>query len=421
MIRKTLVAAVLATMFHAAGDARGALANLLCDPTGCTTDFAILTYGVADGTITPPKIAFYDRVAIVAAAGGDYADPATAMTAYETWCAIPPSASNPCLLKIMPGSYTVTSAVVMQPYIDIEGSGEKVTLITGSLGNSGPSPATAIIRGADNAELRLLTVRNTPGGGNWVVAILNSSASPAITHVTAETTGGGDSIAIYNTSSSPVMTHVTASAAASATVTTRGVYNTGYSSPTMTDVSASATGGADSYGVYNYNNSSPKMTNVRASASGASFDSYAVRNNLSCSPVMTNVTATASAGQLTYGVDNGGSSSPTMTNVSASASGGTNMNIGISNASSSCVMSQVTAVGAGGTESYGMYNSGAGLFTVTADRSTFEGGTNSIFNSAGWTVRVGASKLVGPANAAGIYNCVNSYSDSYVALNDTCQ
>ncbi len=44
----------------------------------------------------------YGKVAVVAQTGGDYTDPVAAMSALATWCGTP-SASNACLLKIMPG------------------------------------------------------------------------------------------------------------------------------------------------------------------------------------------------------------------------------------------------------------------------------------------------------------------------------
>ena len=43
-----------------------------------------------------------------------------------------PRTATPCLLKIMPGVYDVgTNSITMQPYIDIEGSGENSTVIQG--------------------------------------------------------------------------------------------------------------------------------------------------------------------------------------------------------------------------------------------------------------------------------------------------
>ena len=170
------------------------------------------------------------------------------------------SSTNPHLLKIEPGVYDLgTSSFQMKAYVDVEGSGENTTFITGHI----DSETSGVVLGASNAEIRFLTVQNT-GGGTYAIAIYNDSASPKITNVTASASGGQDNWGVFNSASSPTMTNVTASA--SGGTYSYGVWNNS-SSPTMTNVTASASGGANSYGVFN-NSSSPTMTNVTASASG---------------------------------------------------------------------------------------------------------------------------------------------------------
>jgi hypothetical protein len=69
-----------------------------------------------------------------------------------------------------------------------------------------------------------------------------------------------------------------------------------------------------------------------------------------------------------------------------------------------------------------LYNAaGSSTFTILIDRSTFEGSTNSIRNDTEFTLRIGASKLVGAANAVGTYKCVGAYDGSYDELDPTCQ
>jgi hypothetical protein len=168
--------------------------------------------------------------------------------------------NNPYLIKLGPGIYDIAaSSLQMKEYVDVEGSGENTTVITGHIGSNG----SGVVQGAGNAEIRFLTIKNT-GGGDYAVAILNDSASPKITNVTASASGGAQSYGVANLSSSPTMTNVTASA--SGGTNTYGVYNSS-SSPTMTNVTASASGGTNTYGVYN-SSSSPTMMNVTASGSG---------------------------------------------------------------------------------------------------------------------------------------------------------
>ena len=408
-----------------------------------------LTSGtVPDARLSATVQKKYGKVAVVAQSGGDYTSPITAMNGIAAWCGTP-SASNPCLLKIMPGVYDIGgSTVIMQQYVDIEGSGEKVTTISGSVNNASSPPANGVVNGASNAEIRFLTVKNT-GSGAYVPALLNTNASPKLTNVTASASGATNhNIGVYNYSSSPTIINVTSSA--SGGTSSFGVYNSSSSAPAMSNVTASASGGTYSnFGVYNSSSSpamskvtasasgegtyfnhgvfnissSPTMSNVIASASGATNDNYGVYN-LSSSPAMTNVTASASGGSSSFGVYNS-TSAPIMTNVTASASGGTYNSYGVRNDSSSPTMSNVIASAKNGaTTNYGMYMySSSGTYTTLIDRSTFEGSTNSIFNAAGFNLKIGGSKLTGGAvNAVGTYTCVGVYNgDTYTALGPTCQ
>jgi hypothetical protein len=266
----------------------------------------------------------YANVVIVAKYGGDYTDPWAAMEAYEGWCDLP-SATNPCLLKIMPGVYDIgTFSVWMQNYIDIEGSGELVTKILGHI----DSASSGVVHGAA-AELRFLTIENT-GGGSHATAIYNDrsasypTSNPRITHVTAYAHDGTDySTAIYNTNNSnPVMTNVTATA--SGGTECYGVFNQS-SSGSMTNVTAKADSGTTNYGVRNQNITSSMppmtMTNVTATASGGTEDNFGVAND-TAKTTMTNVTALATLGTKgNTGIVNGGST-VTMNNIIATAQWG---------------------------------------------------------------------------------------------------
>jgi hypothetical protein len=328
------------------------------------------------------------------------------------------SAYNPYLIKIGPGVYDLgATSLQMKEYVDIEGSGEKTTKITGAVTSASLPPTNGTVYGASNAELRFITVENT-GGGGYSVALLNSSVpSPSILHVTASATGGTScNYGVYNYySTSPVMTNVTASGTGG--TNSYGVYNNS-SSPVMTNVTASGTGGTSgNYGVYNYYSPSPVMMNVTATASGGT-STYGVRNNIS-SPVMTNVTTSGTGGTSgNYGVYTY-SSSPVMTNVTASATGGTN-NRGVLNDSSSAVMTNVTASASGGTTSYGVLNNSSG--TVKINHSVVKGTTNTISNGSGVTTRVGNTQLDGgPISNSGTLTCVGAYDGNYAPLNASCQ
>ncbi len=302
----------------------------------------------------------YAKVAIVAQSGGDYTNSLDAMSDIAAWCGTPGS-TNPCLIRLMPGIYDLgNNGFAMQSYVDIEGSGENTTTITSTHSSSLNDADSATLSGADNAEIRFLTVENQ-GGSTYSAAIYNDSASPDITNVTAIASGGTYNFGVHNDSSLPAMTNVTGTASGGFNAV--GVYNVS-SSPAMTNVTANASGGSGNYGVFNIYSSSPVMTNVIATTSGGT-ESYAVFNLEFSSPAMTNVTATASGGTGNYGVINLDSSSPTI------------------------------------------------------KTSSISGTIYSIFNYSS-TVKVGATMLKGLVTGGG-FTCAAAYDASFVELDSSCQ
>jgi hypothetical protein len=219
----------------------------------------------------------YGNVAVVATSGGDYRNPLDAMGRLSEWC-MEPHASNPCLLKIMPGIYDLgMDSLVMQPYVDIEGSGEETTKISGAI----DSDVAGVVAGASHAELRFLTVENSGAANYSSVAIYNGSSSPKIIHVAATaTTLTGNSAAVQNVTSSP----------------------------TLEDVSLYSSSPNNCYGVNNYD-SSPIITNVRV-ATGSTCNGYGIYNRSSSGthPLqITNLNAVISGNQNSYGIYNDGS------------------------------------------------------------------------------------------------------------------
>jgi hypothetical protein len=172
-------------------------------------------------------------VAIVAKSGGDYSDPVTAMNSIADWCGAP-SAINPCLMKIMPGVYDIGGTPVqMQSFVDIEGSGEKVTKITANIGFGPDGWWSGTVNAASDAELRFLTVESTSDALNTATsAIYVTNASPKITNVTAigANTSMGNGVFIFK--GSPILENVTTSGGQSSVY----VY---FGSPVMRNIKAS--------------------------------------------------------------------------------------------------------------------------------------------------------------------------------------
>ncbi len=141
---------------------------------------------------------------------------ATVDPACVSGCLPAATSLNKYVVKVGPGTYS--EQVTMQSFVDIEGSGEKLTMITNA--------ASPTLAGTDNAELRHLTVENTGGA----TAIQNSGVSPMIKHVTARATGAATAKGVENgMGAGPMLTHVTTQSDGD------GVESSGASSVTVRD------------------------------------------------------------------------------------------------------------------------------------------------------------------------------------------
>lgn len=378
--------------------------------------------------------------------------------------------SKPYMVKIEPGVYDVQNTPVqMKPFVDIEGSGENVTIITGAI-SDGYGPANGVLRGANDSEIRLLKIRNTSSGSN-VATFYNNDSSPKITNVTLEATDGRLSYGLYNFLSSPTLSKMTISV--SGKDNSFGMLNNA-SSPKMNDVAVSVSGASSTnIGVSN-NNSSPDMSNFSITASGTSpYSSNVAISNWVSKPRITNLFAKVAGGSGASGITNRDSSatiigavlnvsgaanncigieedfsssnisnlqvnvsdssyayglynrfsSPTVNNAVINVESLSKHTAGVLNVDSSPSFTSVKAQGKDGITNYGMLNITSNrLNTVTIENSSIEGSTFSIFSDHSYTVKVAATKLGGGVpDTTGTYKCVNVYNDHYVSLGNTCQ
>jgi hypothetical protein len=212
-----------------------------------------------DGKHASDFAAAYERTVVVSPVGTDTENGTALLDAISS--ITDASASKPYLIHIEPATYDLGDrSLSMKQWVDVEGSGELNTVITSGVDGGLCGNHLGTVNGADNAEMRFLTVRNT--GPFCSTTISNNSASPRLTHLTAETTG----------ESAPGSLRAV-------------VFNASNSSPTMTNVTATASGGSFSYGVFN-SNSNPTMTDVTATASGGSSANYGVWNQNNSSPTI---------------------------------------------------------------------------------------------------------------------------------------
>lgn len=91
----------------------------------------------------------YANIIVVAKSGGDFTDPVQALNSITD-----ASATNPYLVKIMPGRYEVnSSSIVLKEYVDVEGSGVNASVISAI-----NSPA--VFKGANRSQISSLSILN---------------------------------------------------------------------------------------------------------------------------------------------------------------------------------------------------------------------------------------------------------------------
>lgn len=142
-----------------------------------------------------------NNVVTVSETGGDFTNPVTAVESI-----IDSSETNPYLILIGPGVYTLTETLIMKPYVSIAGSGQKITKLIASISTSETNATAAVISGAENTSISNLTVENS-GGSNIVIGIFNNNCSPYIHNVTVSASEGIYNYAIYNTNKSYPVIH----------------------------------------------------------------------------------------------------------------------------------------------------------------------------------------------------------------------
>jgi len=298
----------------------------------------------------------YARVIVVAYSGGDFTDPVAAINSITD-----AAEANQYLIKIMPGSYNLENiSLEMKEYVDIEGSGENVTRISGI-------STRGIVRGASNSEIRNLSVLHN-SGLSYINGIINDNSSPKISNVTINVSAFGLVIGSNNmNSSNPTLTNVTILAANIGTNhSSNGIWNSD-SSPFLNNVRIDTTASVGSNnGIYSWGNSSPIIANSSI--------------------------ITKSSSESGYGILSTGTTSNANTTIRNSFISGT-YGCGIS--------SDLGAIG-----------------TITIDNTSITNGQNAVCHKAG-TMLIGNSKISGAITNLSALKCFGAYDGNYDAI--TCQ
>ena len=273
------------------------------------------------------------NIITVAKANGDYSNPLAAVASIND-----ASATNPYLIIIAPGEYTLTEGLNMKEYVSITGSGENVTKLIGAISSEDLEITSAIVQLNFNSTLSNLTVKNTGGNFNSIGIIGRGIHSCQLENVSIFVQGATKNYGIYNSSNvkmanifikvsggthgygivntpfyNPILNGVIISVVD--TENAKGILNR-TASPTISDVEIEATGSSSSYGIYNTDRSTSVMSNITAFALG-SANSYGIFDSSESSSKIRRSTLSGE----TYGFNSSSDANPTIISQSTIENG----------------------------------------------------------------------------------------------------
>jgi len=310
----------------------------------------------------------------------------TAVAAIPTSGNDTPSATNPWLLRIGPGIYDLgAGALQMKSYVDVEGSGTGATIVTAA---GSASVTTGTVVGANNAELRSLTVRNTGGAGTVATGVFCNGTSPNLRNV---------AIVVTNDSSDYAF----------------GFYGIGYGG-SLTDVSVRHTDTPYSvWGVQFISASNATASRLSVQITDTSNQAVGVYvQNSQLTMEGSNVTVGGgNIGADADGVINAGSYvtiSNTVISLPPSAAGNKNA---VDNSNGTTAL--LTAVTAGGSNTAGVNNETGAAGLVTIDHCVLD----SVVNNGAYSVYAGASRIgFASKPGGGTFTCTGNYDFNYNPL-----
>ncbi|MDJ0764734.1 MAG: hypothetical protein QNJ97_17270 [Myxococcota bacterium] len=189
----------------------------------------------------------YKRVVIVSPVGGGGNTVANGSALLSAIASINATETNRYLLKVEPGVYEVNDSdgnlrpFQMKPYVDLEGSGPGVTIITGN----GTDDLEGTIMGAENSEIRHLTVKSTAHiNDEFALAILNAGVASNVRNVNLQVIGGQIGSGIWNrtvASSAPIGKVESAIINTACGFYCFGIYSSGGSSMEIKSIEATVT------------------------------------------------------------------------------------------------------------------------------------------------------------------------------------
>ena len=311
--------------------------------------------------------------------------------------AVPATAARPFVLRLAPGNYNLGARpLVMRQWVDIEGSGQRSTVITGLGNNTGN--LTAVVLGANLAELRNLRIDSRGGGFGFSIAILLNQVNTVIRDVTINSGNATSNWGIRNLNANSTIQDVTINVLGSTTGslanTALGIANTGDVSATVPMIRRAVinvASAADGVGIYSDQNAFPYIRDVEILVSSR----------------------VAIGIEYDYSGDTSGVQLK-VTNSRINVSGLTNVTGIVHSSNTRLTVSHTNITAPIGLRSF----SSSATAVIQVDHCDVNGSTNSIVAPA-TVVQVGASKLAGPVNI-GLGMCAASFNGAYVPLTANC-
>lgn len=207
------------------------------------------------------------NIITVAKQNGDFTDPIAAVNSITD-----ASGSNQYLVVIAPGTYHLTSTLVMKEYVDVAGSGQNITWLKSAAPLNGNMvyfhvknarlsdlfisasnlSSTQVIDFAGNANptshLNNVIVKAYAATGSSFSAINLTRSSPVLTDVTVLAYGGANAHGIQNIQGSPVINGGLIRAIAGSS-SSKAIWSSRSPVITLNDVKVYAEGSVDVYGI----------------------------------------------------------------------------------------------------------------------------------------------------------------------------
>lgn len=399
----TLNPAVSGTLAGCVGSSNGgatlSLGGRVMTPS---TILRIASGGACDASESGANLFGYANTVLVSAGSDVLANGQALQKAMQTVSTVA-TATRTFLVKLEPGIYDLgTAPLFMLPYVDLEGSGEGVTIIT----SKSRSNSYSTLVGAKNSELRFLTVESIGLDATFfnvgIITVPGIDKTFKVHDVTVNVSGPGlNSSAIFVLQSSPTIRNCTVNADGS--VNNIYGFNTAGSTTKIENctINVKSVGNTSAAAVYTDQTSNLTLQNLNIAVS--------TTNVLTSTGVFLNSAASGAT------IRN--------TNISIQASGNINagpavLTLGPANIQNSLFNAQAAGGGVGV-----QLLSGGGQLQL--DSSVINTNGVAVFTGNNTPASIGASQLNGLAPTTGntVPRCIASYrslSGVYNALSSTC-